>query len=217
MLILLSKAFFSSSCHSGCPPAPLPALSPNQVEAQLAALQQQRAQQLAPSRLYLPIPWQPIIYEQPVTMYKASVCDNSTAQVRGDGHRVRTKAVLQLHAHRWDPPQASQQGVCNTLACLSCATFDQPCRPAAHAVDSFLRALLLFLHRWLLRREASSHQCLTAGLSISCRTGHTRVPAAAAAMRGPRCGAACTHTPLQTRCVAVSQLRLDSHEQRQQS
>lgn len=54
-----------------CTPS-LPFPSP-QVEAQLAALQQQRVQQLAPSRLYLPIPWQPIIYEQPVTMYKASV------------------------------------------------------------------------------------------------------------------------------------------------
>lgn len=40
------------------------------VEAQLRDLQQQRQQQLAPSRLYLPIPWQPIVYEQPVAMYK---------------------------------------------------------------------------------------------------------------------------------------------------
>lgn len=43
-----------------------------QVEANLEALQQQRKQQLAPSRLYLPVPWQPVVYEQPVTMYKAS-------------------------------------------------------------------------------------------------------------------------------------------------
>lgn len=43
-----------------------------QVEQQLQGLQQQRVDQLGPTRLYLPIPWQPIIYEQPVTMFKAS-------------------------------------------------------------------------------------------------------------------------------------------------
>jgi hypothetical protein len=44
-----------------------------QVEQQLQGLQQQRVDQLGPTRLYLPIPWQPIIYEQPVTMFKASM------------------------------------------------------------------------------------------------------------------------------------------------
>jgi hypothetical protein len=47
-----------------------------QVELQLQDLQEQRLQQLAPSRLYLPVPWQPVVFEQPSTMYK--VVDLST-------------------------------------------------------------------------------------------------------------------------------------------
>lgn len=40
-------------------------------------LQEERIQQLAPNRLYLPIPWQPMVYEQPVTMFK--VCAGAPA------------------------------------------------------------------------------------------------------------------------------------------
>lgn len=40
-----------------------------QVHAKVQQLQQQRREQLEPSRLYLPAPWQPVVFKQPTAMY----------------------------------------------------------------------------------------------------------------------------------------------------
>jgi hypothetical protein len=48
-----------------------------QVHQQVEQLQQQRQQQLAPSRLYLPPPWQLAVFEQPTPMFMVSNCTGS--------------------------------------------------------------------------------------------------------------------------------------------
>jgi hypothetical protein len=48
-------------------------LSLLQVHQQVQQLQQQRQEQLAPSRLYLPPSWQPAVFKQPTPMFMVRV------------------------------------------------------------------------------------------------------------------------------------------------
>jgi hypothetical protein len=112
-----AQPFQAAVATASAPVHPFPPF-PWQVEAQLAALQQQRAQQLAPSRLYLPIPWQPIIYEQPVTMFKASVWQTTAAQHKLGADVTEQRDLKQccscMHADMSPHKQAG-----NVLSCPS--------------------------------------------------------------------------------------------------
>lgn len=222
-------------------------LGQTQVEAKLQALQQQRVQQLAPSRLYLPIPWQPVVYEQPVTMFKASVPAAAEAKAAA--------ACLPMHCQASATPTNSKQLRHDSYQPLAAPVMSACClNPSATASsdgsnsNSHSTACLISIHRcllcvtccmhvvaaqglqfegsgdgtvlpllvrqvlvtschcmacrWLLRKVGSSPQCMIAEWCTSCKSGHTRATAAAAARRGHRYGAVCTPSQQRSRCVA---------------
>eukprot|EP00878_Enallax_costatus_P014119 GHUV01014768.1.p1 GENE.GHUV01014768.1~~GHUV01014768.1.p1 ORF type:complete len:166 (+),score=39.23 GHUV01014768.1:253-750(+) len=84
-----------------------------QVERKLKQLQQQRAEQLSPSRLYLPEPWQPVEIKNPVTMYKVLAAQD------GKFTSVYDKAV-QYVPQQWTYARSGSSSGCGWPPLWSC-------------------------------------------------------------------------------------------------